>query len=85
MSTAGLTLTALCVVPSGTTSCGTSPTISLNAPFTFVSTLDTGGGYQYRLKTPSTMANGTYVVLFRAAGEASSTYHAEAGATFTIG
>jgi hypothetical protein len=84
-SSSALTVTALCVVPSGTTSCGRTPTISLNKPMSFVASLDTGGGYQYGLKTPTTLANGTYQLLFRAAGEASTTFHAEAGATFTIG
>jgi hypothetical protein len=84
-SSSSLGVTALCVVPAGTTSCGVSPTISLNKPMTFVATLDTGGGYQYGLKTPTTLTKGTYQLLFRAAGEGPTTFHAEAGATFTIG
>jgi hypothetical protein len=73
------------VAPAGTNTCANA-VISYNPPqpFTFDSRLDTGGGYQVNVKTPSTMTKGTDLLHFRVVGEASTTYHAEAGASFTI-
>jgi predicted outer membrane repeat protein len=85
-SSASLGVQALCVVPAGKTDC-TSAVINYAPPqaFTFMSSLDAGGGYQFNVKTPATLAKGIYQLLFRANGEPSTTFHAEAGATFSIG
>jgi hypothetical protein len=58
-----------------------------NQFFTFVASLDTGGGYQYNLKT--TGLKGTYKLLVRAANEPTTVYHQDAGtgatgATFSV-
>jgi hypothetical protein len=85
-SSASLGVQALCVVPAGKPDC-TGAVINYAPPqaFTFMSGLDTGGGYQFNVKTPATLAKGIYQLLFRASGEPSTTFHAEAGATFSIG
>jgi hypothetical protein len=84
VSSSSTPVTALCVAQSTATTCA-SPVISLNAPFTYSSALDNGaGGYQFNVKTPKTLAKGTYILLFRAAGEPQAIYHADAGATFTV-
>jgi hypothetical protein len=84
-SSASLSVQALCVVPAGNTTC-TGAVINYAPPqaFTFMSSLDNGGGYQFNVKTPTTLAKGTYQLLFRASGEPSTTYHTDPAATFSI-
>jgi hypothetical protein len=79
-------VTALCLATATATSCGSSPPVSIKAKFTFNPTLygALGGGYLYVLNIPASLAAGQYILLFRAAGEPTSTYHAEAGAFITV-
>jgi hypothetical protein len=82
LSSSGIALNALCVVPVGSTDCSNAVG-SNSGPFTFLTSLAPGGGYQFNVKTTG-LALGTYQLLFRAAGESLGTFHADAGATFTI-
>ena len=74
---------------SGTTPCASAPT-GFNwtsgpaQPFTYLSTLATGGGYQYNVKTTGLKTGTTYQLLFRVAGEDATSFHLDAGATFTL-
>jgi hypothetical protein len=79
-------VTALCLAPVAATRCGSSPPVSIKAKFTFNPTLHgaLGGGYLYVLNIPASLAAGQYILLFRAAGEPTSTYHAGAGAFITV-
>jgi hypothetical protein len=56
LSSSSLAVQALCVVAKGTTDCTGTPPISYGtgSPFTFMASLDTGGGYQFNVKTTST-------------------------------
>lgn len=84
VSSRTLQVMALCLAPAGATTCAT-PTITLNSPFTFVSTFDKhAGGYQVNVQTSKTTPPRTYVLLFRAQGESSTTWHADANATITL-
>jgi hypothetical protein len=50
-----ITVTARPVVPASTTTCSTSPTIILNAPFTYASTPDKGvDGHRHRTRIATT-------------------------------
>jgi hypothetical protein len=83
LSSASIALNALCVVPVGSKDC-TSAVGSNAGPFTFLTSLAPGGGYQFNVKTTG-LPLGTYQLLFRATGESTTTtFHADAGATFTI-
>jgi len=77
---------ALCVVVKGATDCSGTPAISYgtDSPFSFMATLDTGAGYQFNVKSTGLAAGTTDQLLFRAAGEDSSSYHADANATFNL-
>jgi hypothetical protein len=86
VSSSSVTVQALCVVLQGATTCSGAPIIYANPNqfFTFMSGLDTGGGYQFNVKTTTLTTGKTYQLLFRVAGEDSSSYHADANATFTL-
>ena len=85
VSSSSLGVQALCVVPAGTATCaGAVISYVPPQPFTFMSSLATGGGYQFNVKTLKTLSAGTYQLLFRVSGEPSTSFHAGAAATFTI-
>jgi hypothetical protein len=92
LSAAGLTVHALCVVAtpaSATNPCAAAPagfnwTSGPARSFTYLATLDTGGGYQFNLKTTGLSSGVTYQLLFRVAGEDLGSDHVDAGATFTL-
>jgi hypothetical protein len=88
-SSSTLKLQALCVIPATATpqTCASAvPGFTYtNQFFTFMAGLDTGGGYQYNVKT--TGLKGTYKVLFRTTTEPTNVYHQDAGgtgATFSV-
>jgi hypothetical protein len=86
LSSSSIGVNALCVVVQGAKDCSGTPAISYGSgsPFTFMSSLDTGAGYQLNVKTAGLTAGMTYQLLFRAAGEDSGSYHADANAAFTL-
>jgi hypothetical protein len=86
LSSSSLTVNALCVVVQGAKDCSGSAPMSFGggSPFTFMASLDNGGGYQFNAKTTSLTIGKTYQLLFRVAGEDSTSFHADAGATFTL-
>ena len=85
VSSPGLGVQALCVVPAGTATCaGAVISYAPAQPFAFMSGLATGGGYQFNVKTLKTLGAGTYQLLFRVSGEPGTSFHADAAATFTI-
>jgi hypothetical protein len=63
-----------------------SPHISYGtgSPFTFIASLDTGGGYQFNVKMTGLAIGKTYQLLCRVVGEDSGSYHADAKATFAL-
>jgi uncharacterized cupredoxin-like copper-binding protein len=72
VSSSNITVTALCIVPAGATSCGTSPVQSLNAPFTFTTkgpTGTVGGVYLYKLSTKGLTKGTAYTLLFTAGSD----------------
>ncbi|HEX8917392.1 MAG TPA: hypothetical protein VF898_02725, partial [Chloroflexota bacterium] len=86
LSSSGLAVQALCVVPQGSTSCSSAPTgfTYSNQFFTFLASLDNGGGYQFNVKSTGLTIGHTYQLLFDVAGESASTTHSDALATFTL-
>jgi hypothetical protein len=75
VSTAGVRVTALCVVPHGTpaaTACGSAQAQAINSPFQFVTKgpLGAGGGaYSYTVKPNGLAKHTQYDLLFSAAGD----------------
>jgi hypothetical protein len=86
VSSASLGMQALCVVVKGATDCSGSPAIAYSPPqaFTFMPSLDTGGGYQFNVKTTGLKSGTTYQLLFRVTGEDGTSFHVDADATFTL-
>jgi len=86
VSSATVGVTALCVVVQGAKDCSGTPAITYGtgSPFSFVATLDSGGGYQFNFKTTGLAAGPAYQLLFRAAGEDANSYHTDANAVFTL-
>jgi hypothetical protein len=92
LTSSGLTVQALCVVAapaSGANPCAPAPagfnwTTGSVQSFSYLSTLATGGGYQYNVKTTGLKSGTTYQLLFRVAGEDAGSYHVDGGATFTL-
>jgi hypothetical protein len=86
VSSSSLTVHSLCVVVKGATDCSGSPAIAYSPPqaFTFMPSLDTGGGYQFNVKTTGHKSGMTYQLLFRVTGEDAGSYHVDAGASFTL-
>ena len=84
-SSSSLGVQALCVVPAGSFTCaGAVISYVPPQPFTFMSGLAKGGGYQFNVKTLKTLGAGTDQLLFRVSGEPGPSFHADAAATFTI-
>ena len=86
LSSPSVTVQALCVVVTGATTCQNAVITYANPNqfFTFMSGLDTSGGYQFNVKTTTLTAGKTYQLLFRVTGEDTNSYHVDANATFTL-
>lgn len=88
LSSRRIEVQALCVVPtpvSDTDPCSAAPAgFNWTRGTPYVASLGPDSRYQLNVKTKGLDAGKTYQLLFRAAGEPNTIYHADAKATFTL-
>ena len=88
LSSRRIDVQALCVVPtpaSNTDPCSNAPAgFNWTRGTPYVASLGPDSRYQVNVKTKGLDAGKTYQLLFRAAGEPNTIYHADANAAFTL-